>query len=146
LREGRVAELLAFDQDAESLAVVWREQGHRNVRPVCVRVRALLRGDYVAGGMQLIYSAGLYDYLPDASAEQLTRALFGMLAPGGRLVLCNFVPENHGRAYMEAFMDWFLIYRDEGGLEALADGASLTAARKTYRDPYGNIAYLDLSK
>jgi SAM-dependent methyltransferase len=146
LREDRVAELLAFDQDEESLAVVQREQGHRNVRPICQRVRTLLRGEFNVEGMQLIYSAGLYDYLPDASAEQLIRVLFGMLAPGGRLVVCNFVPESPGRGYMEAFMDWFLIYRDEAGLATVADRASITASRRTYRDPYGNIAYLELRK
>ena len=47
-------------------------------------------------GYDLIYSAGLYDYIPDAKdgvggAPQLTRMLFSLLNPGGRLLVGNYL-------------------------------------------------------
>ncbi len=42
------------------------------------------------------------------------------LAFGGMLLIANFTPDSHGRGYMEAFMDWQLIYRDESQLYSLA--------------------------
>ena len=43
----------------------------------------------------------------------LLRKLYERLSQDGVLMFCNFTPDSHGRGFMEAFMDWSLIYRDE---------------------------------
>ncbi|HLL00888.1 MAG TPA: class I SAM-dependent methyltransferase [Myxococcaceae bacterium] len=120
VRERRLGEFLALDQDSESLEVVDKEAGPYGVTSMCGTVRALLKGELRVTGLDGIYAAGLYDYLPRRVATQLTRILFSMLKPGGRLLLANYgdpLPDSDFKAYMEAFMDWWLIYRDEAEVE-----------------------------
>ena len=105
----------------------------------------LLRGRVVFDGLDLAYAAGLFDYLADQAAERLIAALLGMLAPGGRLLIANFAPDCYGSGYRDAIMDWALLYRDEAALVRLLDGLppGTVVATRTYRDPHGNIAFLE---
>lgn len=86
----------------------------------CEDVRALLR-DEVTGleDSQLIYSAGLFDYLDDNVFIRLARLLVSKLAPGGVLKIGN-MRKMTARAAMEYMTNWELIYRDETQLFALA--------------------------
>jgi SAM-dependent methyltransferase len=61
----------------------------------------------------LIYTAGLYDYLSQPLARLLTERLFGMLKVGGRLIIGNFHPNNPTKAICEMAADWSLIHRTE---------------------------------
>lgn len=67
----------------------------------------------------LIYTAGLFDYLSDELAELLVGILYFMLKPGGRIVVGNFSPFNSFRLAQEFALDWFLTYRDERALKNL---------------------------
>ena len=44
-----------------------------------------------------------------------------MLQPGGKLVIANFLPTMYDIGYMEACMDWFLIYRDRFEMMGLTE-------------------------
>lgn len=146
VQEGRIGEFLALDQDAESLAVVANEQARCGVTAITASVTALIRKKFAFTNLDFVYAAGLFDYLSDSVATRLLAMLFQMLASGGRLLIANFKPASHGRGYMEAFMDWYLLYRDERDLEKLTaeiPDRELTACR-SYTDPYGNVAYLEL--
>jgi hypothetical protein len=138
----------ALDQDGESLAVVQHEQGQRGVRTVCASVGSLLRGRPGLEGLHLVYAAGLFDYLDDALAARLLGAMYEMLRPGGRLLVANFAPDSHARGYMEAMMDWWLVYRTEGQLEALASAVANPASMNysVVRDAEGNIVYLQMTR
>ena len=82
----------------------------------------------------LVYSSGLYDYRPagdgrTTGAAVLTRHLFDLVEPGGRLLIGNFLtplPRNpHGRAHrlmMEWYSDWRLRYRSPTEIEQLTRG------------------------
>ncbi|HNR06229.1 MAG TPA: class I SAM-dependent methyltransferase [Saprospiraceae bacterium] len=98
--------------------------------------------------LDFIYSAGLFDYLNDKVAQKLITSSFRLLAPGGRILVANFAPDLVEQAYMEAFMDWYLIYRDENQMEALAEDLPISQVGevKTYRDAMGNVVYLQIIK
>lgn len=148
-RSGAIAALYALDQDPRSLAVVDLEKPKEaNIITVNASVRALLQGELAYSNLNLVYALGLYDYLNDSVAQKLTETLFEMLAPDGKLVLANYAPDCHGGGYMEAFMDWNLIYRDELALQACAsriDSARI-AGMKLFRERYGNIVLLEIAK
>ncbi len=138
-------EVLALDQDALSCAEVASVHRGARVRAVHAGVRELLAGPLAGslGTFDLIYSAGLYDYLPDALARRLTKQLLQMLRPGGRLLVANFVPGGSGRGYMELFMGWTLVLRSEAALRDLALAAG-AAQVHSFHDPHRNVVYAEL--
>jgi SAM-dependent methyltransferase len=68
----------------------------------------------------LIWSAGLFDYLNNRLATLLLRRLWRWLPPGGELVIGNFSPANSTRTYMEFMGSWILHHRTESDLVSLA--------------------------
>ena len=78
------------------------------------KLENLHKGDY-----NLIYSAGLYDYIKTFLLDDtkgtiaLTKNLFELLSPGGTLIVGNFNLNNPRdlRFMMEYVYDWQLIYR-----------------------------------
>jgi extracellular factor (EF) 3-hydroxypalmitic acid methyl ester biosynthesis protein len=59
----------------------------------------------------LIYCAGLLDYLSDNICARLISVMFEWLRPGGVLICTNVAPQNPFRHCMETFLDWHLNYR-----------------------------------
>ena len=146
--ERRLQELIAFDQDPVSLAEISRLHPGGIVRPVCGSVRALLAGKAVFEDLDFAYSAGLYDYLSDSVAARLTALLFRMLRPGGRLLVANFAVHPPETGYMEAFMDWWLTYRDEDGMRGLLSETPLEQVDnvRLFRDSQDNVIYLEVTR
>jgi SAM-dependent methyltransferase len=146
-RSGAVT-VTALDQDGDSLACIDRDYHRYAVSTMRASIGDLLRRSVGLKDIDLAYAAGLYDYLEDDLACTLTRALFRMLAPGGRLLIANFTPETHDAAFMEAFMDWRLIYRTPSQVRALA--ASITAeevaAIEQFSDENRHVTYLRVIK
>ncbi len=150
LKEDRIGRLLAVDQDATSLAAVdgYRTSISEVIETSLNTVRAILAGKADLGRFDLIYAAGLYDYLDARVAARLTRVLFDHLDPGGRLLIPNFlwgVPEE---AYMEVFMDWYLLYRTRDEIEKFAEEIPPATVRgSTYsEDGTGVIGYLEVER
>lgn len=79
----------------------------------------------------LIYCAGLFDYLADSLCQRLMTLLYDWLAPEGLLLATNVHPSNPLRHGMEQLLEWHLIYRDSASLRAIrpsqvpADDASI---------------------
>lgn len=143
-----ITEFVALDQDTESLAVVDREQSGHNVRVHRASVKRFVLSGGDLGDFDLVYSAGLYDYLNVNDATAVTEAMFRSVRPGGRMLVANFAPELPDIGYLEAIMDWHLIYRDEETLTKLADGIprERIAALSTTRDRLGNVVYLTIDR
>jgi len=74
--------------------------------------------------LDLIYCAGLFDYLSDQVCKRLMSILYNLLAPGGLLVATNASDAmNDSRPFrysMEYILDWHLIYRNGSQVRALA--------------------------
>ncbi len=151
LATGGVGRLVAADQDELSLASIRRDYGATMpaIETVACSVRDVLKGGGAKlGRFDLVYSAGLYDYLPKPVAETLTARLFAMLNPGGRLLIGNFGAGLDETAFMEAVMDWPLIWRAPeavAAFSALIDPASI-AQTHVYADPTGTCWYLDITR
>jgi hypothetical protein len=149
-KQGLISEFVALDQDAESLSELQRaNKGSASpVTPLTLSIKQLLGGKHALGAFDLIYSAGLYDYLGTSLAKSLTARLFSMLQPKGRLLYANFAPNIHGVGYMEAAMDWWLTYRDAIETRALANEVSPSQilTEKQYTDPDSNIHFVELQK
>ncbi len=139
IRPGR---FVALDQDPVTLEVAQSEHRGIGIELVEASVLKLLRSGRELGAFDFIYSAGLYDYLSDDVARRLTAKLAGMLNPGGRLLIANMLPELPSAAYMEAVMDWWLVYRTLHQLKNLAGGLGSAHRVVTYLRPF--IAYIEI--
>jgi hypothetical protein len=148
IRAGGVDHYLAMDQDADSLRLIARDYAHRGVQTVSGSVRQLLTGKLRPGTFDFVYAAGLYDYLSAPVAAAFTRTLFDLTTPGGMLLVPNFLTGGRDTGYMEAFMDWRLIYRDHRDMEALIHElpARDVASYEIFDDPDDTITFLLVSK
>lgn len=146
VQAGTLGELVAVDRDGDGLWVVDREYGRKRVRTVEASADDLAAGRLQLGAFDLTYAAGLYERLDDRAARALTAALLRGLAPGGRLLVSSFVDGFLAHEYMQAFMDWTLLCRDEQALLALVGGVSRKArlAARTWRDATGCLAWLEV--
>jgi hypothetical protein len=148
LASGEVGELVALDQDADSLAEVERVFAGKPVRTMNCSVRAILAGKVKLEGFHFVYAAGLYDYLSERVAQRLTKLMFDMVVPGGRVLVANFAPVLPEVGYMETFMGWKLIYRtpeEMARVSADIPGSDWTSHR-VFWDESENIVFLDVVK
>lgn len=146
VQAGALGRFLAVDQDPESLAVVSEEVGRFGVEVREGSVKTVIARGKTLGKFDFVYAAGLYDYLQARVAERLLQELFNRLEPGGKVWVANFKPEIEDRAYMEAFMDWWLIYRDETEMMSLADAlpADEIASKRVFTEHEDNIVFLEV--
>ena len=147
LKSGRIKSLFALDQDEFSLqSVELYKKINANIFPRKISVRNILADKHDLGTHHFIYSAGLYDYLSDNIALRLTSKLFDLLKSGGTLLLANFLCDIWESSYMEAYMNWQLIYRNEAAIWRFAEEIdSEQIASLTYVvDSTGCVGYLEI--
>jgi SAM-dependent methyltransferase len=93
-----------------------------------------LGGELADREFDVVLSAGLFDYLNDATARTLLEQLSSLLAPGGVLAFSNFHPEDPSRLVKGWLADWHLLYRDEQSCAALLPASlSISTARSANR-------------
>jgi extracellular factor (EF) 3-hydroxypalmitic acid methyl ester biosynthesis protein len=68
----------------------------------------------------LIYSAGLFDYLPDNVAQKLLMRLYDLLRAGGRLFIGNLRETPDTTWLLDYVLNWPLVYRTRESMESLA--------------------------
>jgi extracellular factor (EF) 3-hydroxypalmitic acid methyl ester biosynthesis protein len=71
------------------------------------------------GVLDIIYSAGLTDYLDRRLFKALVTRCYEHLKPGGILIIGNFGPNNPNRVFMDRILQWKLIHREEAELKQL---------------------------
>ncbi len=94
----------------------------------------------------VVYCAGLFDYLSDRICHRLLEIFYEMLAPGGLLVATNVEASNPARGMMEYLMDWHLIYRTGDQLKALAPKGALPENIAITADVTGVNIFLEVTK
>ncbi|RUO97575.1 class I SAM-dependent methyltransferase [Hyphomicrobium sp.] len=91
----------------------------------------------------IIYCAGLFDYLSDRVCTKLVRLFYQWCEPGGRVIVTNVHSSNPVKGLMEHVMEWHLVLRDESDMTRLApDLGSL----KIYTDQTGINVFLEIDK
>ena len=127
-----------IDQEERSIAFCERTLGPlaastgARIHYIRESVRRLLtarRLSSALGERELIYSAGLFDYLHQSSFSRLLCTLYEALVPGGLLLVGNVARHNPSRFGMEYYLDWFLIHRSAEELRALASPLQPEPAR-----------------
>lgn len=143
LREGRLARWVALDQDSLSIGTIARDFAGTAVDAIDGSVRSILSRHHNLGTFDLIYAAGLYDYLIDKVAIKLTERCLEMLKPGGQFLFANFAEEITVDGYMETYMNWALLLRTEEDMwriiRAVADPEDFTA--EVFYGENRNIVY-----
>lgn len=147
--DGALNRWLALDRDTLSVEEMTRSYAHRPcILPVKSTVGRLMVRPGVYGRFDLIYAAGLYEYLDDATTVLLSRALLQSLKPGGRLLFANFATDLRDEGYMDACMDWRVTQRDEVMIQAIIDALPQAelAHTRLFRGNNGNVIYAVLTK
>jgi len=73
----------------------------------------------------LIWSAGLFDYLEDRVAILLIKRIWKLLKDGGQIIFGNFSPDNPTKRGMELIGKWYLIHRTANELVRLVTKANV---------------------
>lgn len=79
---------------------------------------SLGRVSHQLGKLDIIYSAGLCDYLDDRLFRALIKQCYNHLNPGGSLLLGNFTAYTDS-LFLDKLLKWELIYRDAEDLKEL---------------------------
>ena len=94
----------------------------------------------------LVYCAGLFDYLSDRICNRLLEIFYDMLAPGGLLVATNVDTSNPDKNIMEYLGDWHLTYRNLDQLLNLAPRQAPRENCKAFPDVTGVNIFLEVRR
>ncbi|MEZ5919763.1 MAG: class I SAM-dependent methyltransferase [Parvularculaceae bacterium] len=147
-KAGKIGRMIAFDQDELSLAETaeWLTDAPLEISPGSVRNLIGRRKRF--DDMDFVYAAGLFDYLVGPVAVRLAEQMFSYLKPGGRMLIGNFTPAGEAISYMEAYMDWWLVYRTKEEVAQLVSTLpeDQVANVDVFEDDRGVIAYVVVEK
>jgi extracellular factor (EF) 3-hydroxypalmitic acid methyl ester biosynthesis protein len=97
-------------------------------------------------GYDLVYCAGVFDYLSDRICKRLMDIFYDMLEPGGLFVATNIDASNPSRYGMEYLLDWHLIHRDSKQLYALIPEQTQPESSQVKSDETGVNIYVEVRK
>lgn len=120
-------EIHLIDQDIEALKL-----SQRAIESYCrthnlktkiifhhIAIKNIIESGLPIESADLIYTAGLFDYLSSPVAQSAAQKLFETLNPQGRLIIGNFDVSAPNRFGMALVTDWHLIYRTADELNQL---------------------------
>lgn len=96
-----------------------------NIRTTLKSVHQILKeagkpgGDLQRDSYQMVYCAGLFDYLSERVCKRLMNVFYDVLAPGGLLFATNVDASKPFRLCMEHLMEWHLVCRDMDMMKSL---------------------------
>jgi extracellular factor (EF) 3-hydroxypalmitic acid methyl ester biosynthesis protein len=99
------------------------------------------------GTCDLIYSAGLFDYLDEKPFVHLAQTLVSSLSERGHLLIGNFAIGQPSRWFMEYCSEWFLIHRTPEEMLSLGEAAGASReAMSIMAEPAGINLFLDVRR
>lgn len=158
LRDRARFTLLDFNEETLNYVRTWlgnlasKQQYHQPVNYIKKSVHHVLKESIktvelpLGKRYDLVYCAGLFDYLSDNVCQRIMDVMYEWVAPGGVLVATNVDPSNPRRNGMEHLLDWYLIYRTGSGLKKLKPSAASPEEVKVYSDHTGVNVYLEVRK
>lgn len=136
-RNRLVATCLDIDLQALAFVADWRDKAALKSRIQLLNQNlislALGRATLQVAPQDLVYSIGLIDYFDDRMVVKMLDFIFGILAPGGRVILGNFHPRNQTRALMDYLLEWRLIHRTEDDMDRLFTASKFKSAATSTR-------------
>lgn len=91
----------------------------------------------------LVYCAGLFDYLSDKVCSRLLRLFYKWTKDGGMVLASNVHENNNALHMMEYIMEWHLIYRDEANMLKLVPELG---EQRMYAEETGMNIFLEILK
>jgi len=154
--ESDLAEIDLLDFNAETLDYTReriREASMAGGRETQVRyfkrsVHQLLRAatqgsDEEFTGYDIVYCAGLFDYLSQRVCKRLVELFCSMAKPGGLVIVTNVSDRNPSKAWMEYLVEWNLIYRGHAEMSDLVPAVPVKNTR-TLEDATGVNLFLEI--
>lgn len=102
--------------------------------------------DAGAPRFDVVYCAGLFDYVSDRVCRRLTELFYQMLAPGGLMLVTNVDASKPFRHSMDYLLEWHLIFRNREQMEALRPEGGVPALASVEADPLAVNLYLEVRK
>jgi extracellular factor (EF) 3-hydroxypalmitic acid methyl ester biosynthesis protein len=98
------------------------------------------------GSYDLVYCAGLFDYLTADVCAKLVDLFYELAAPGGLVLVSNVDASNPSRGWMEYVVDWNLIHRDAQQMAALLPGRVSKDAIRIVAEPTSVNIFAEIRK
>jgi hypothetical protein len=148
-------EVVLFEQDKSALAHAWRRleplvaarfRGRVQLTFLHDSIKRLLRDPRLFAPLSefdLVYSAGLLDYLQQLTAVTLIRNLSTSVARGGSLLVANMV-DHPARWYLEVPLEWPLVYRTKEELFEIGQRAVPSAQARILDEASGANPFIEL--
>jgi len=146
--------LLDFnDETVANTQKVLNQLCHKHDRDCMIRVMKksvaqLLKENsgFKRGSFDLVYCAGLFDYLQDNVCEKLVELFYQLTAPGGLTLVTNVHVNNPSRGWMEYVVDWHLIYRDAKGMSDILPGHVPKEQTRIFTEEIGVNIFAEIRK
>jgi len=101
----------------------------------------------IFGLQDLIYSVGLYDYLPDKVLKKLLTAQMNLLKEGGKMILAFKDCDAYDKTVYDWICDWQFVQRTETQVfDLLTDIGIRNQDVTTSRDKSGIILFCEITK
>jgi SAM-dependent methyltransferase len=149
------AKVVCIDNDNDALDYAQARLANAGLRDNIefFKYNALRLFDYEIGmedyGKQdIIYSVGLFDYLPSDFLVKIFSTLYKMLNPGGRFMPAFKDAQRYRSQYYHWLIDWdgFLQRKEEDFKKILADAGIPNSSIKEVRDETGIIVFYLVTK
>jgi extracellular factor (EF) 3-hydroxypalmitic acid methyl ester biosynthesis protein len=102
-------------------------------------------GDH-QGSYDLVYCAGLFDYVSDRVCRRLVELFYSWLAPGGLVLVTNVDAAKPFRYSMDYILEWHLICRNRQQMQGLVPDVAPAPVWQVGADATGVNLFLEIRK